>query len=130
MFNGKLWVSFIANNNTNTVLVCSSADGLNWTPNTALHEASKTAPSLAVFNNKLWVSFIANNNTNTVLVCSSTDGQNWTTNTPLHEASKDAPTLTVFNNNLWVPSSPTTAPTRCWSALRPTVRIGPGNVKV
>ncbi len=102
-FGGKLWDAFIANNSSNTVLVCSSPDGPK--PGARTRRCTNPArgpPSLAVFNNKLWVSFIANNNTNTVLVCSSADGLNWTPNTALHEASKTAPSLAVFNNKLWV----------------------------
>ena len=60
-----------------------SSDGRTWTGNTALHESSKAAPSLAVFDNRLWVSFIANNNASTVLVCSSSDGHTWTGNVPV-----------------------------------------------
>jgi hypothetical protein len=32
-FNNRLYVSFIANNSSNQVLLCSTADGVSWTGN-------------------------------------------------------------------------------------------------
>ena len=93
----SLWTSFIANDSGNGVLVCSSADGVNWTANTPINQTSKFAPSLAVFNNRLYVAFIANDSGNGVLVCSSADGVNWTANTPINQSSKSAPYLTTFS---------------------------------
>jgi hypothetical protein len=97
VFDGKLWMAFIANNSTNGVLVCSS-DGVHWSGNAAIGEASNgTAPSLAVFNNALWVAFIANNSANGVVVCSSSDGVNWSGNTDIGQASQSAPSLAAFD---------------------------------
>lgn len=103
-FANRLWAAFVANNSSNQLLVCSSADGQIWTDNTLVHgELSKTAPSMAVFNNRAWVAFIANNSTNQVLVSSSADGQTWTGNTLVHgESSKTAPSLATFKNRLYV----------------------------
>ncbi len=105
-FNNTLQAAFIANNNSNDVLVCSSPDGLSWSNNIRINQSAKngTGPALAVFGGKIWVSFIANNNSNDVLVCSSIDGQNWTNNTRVNQAGKDgaSPSLAVFNNHLWV----------------------------
>ena len=93
VFNNKLYVVFIADNPGNAVLVCSSADGVNWTNNTDINQTSKFAPSLAVFNNKLYVAFIADNPGNAVLVCSSADGVNWTNNININQTSNFAPSL-------------------------------------
>jgi astacin (peptidase family M12A) len=104
-FNGRLWDAFVANNSTNQLLICSSADGQIWTDNSLIHgELSKTAPSLAVFNNRFYVAFVANNNSNNLLICSSPDGQNWTGNSLVHggESGKTAPALAVFNNRMYV----------------------------
>ena len=44
---GKLWLAFIANNPGNALLVCSSADGQNWTGNSPITgQFSQAAPSL------------------------------------------------------------------------------------
>jgi hypothetical protein len=103
-FNNRLWAAFVANNNSDQLLVCSSADGQIWTDNTLVHgELSKTAPSMAVFNNRAWIAFMADNSTNQVLVSSSADGQNWTANSLVHgESSKTAPSLAAFNHRLYV----------------------------
>jgi hypothetical protein len=95
----NLWTAFIADNDSKNVLVCSSADGVHWTANTDIGQASNgSAPSLAVFDNKLWVAFIADNDTNSVLVCSYPDAQgNWSANTDIGQASNgSAPSLAVF----------------------------------
>jgi hypothetical protein len=46
-FNDRLWVAFVVNNSTDSVLLCSNADGQHWTDHTKVGETSKTAPSLA-----------------------------------------------------------------------------------
>jgi len=99
-----LVTAFIANNSGNNVLICASPDGINWTNNTDIHQASNgSAPSLASFNNKLWAAFIANNSGNNVLVCESADGVSWSNNTDIHQASNgSAPSLASFNNKLWI----------------------------
>ena len=91
-----LWTSFVADNTTGTVLVASSPDGVNWTGNTNIGQASATAPSLAPFNGQLYVAFVADNATGTVLVASSPDGVNWTGSTKIGQASATAPSLAVF----------------------------------
>jgi hypothetical protein len=104
VFDNKLWIAFIANNDGKNVLVCSSNDGINWSANTDIHQASNgSSPSLAVFDNKLWIAFIANNDGKNVLVCSSNDGINWSANTDIHQASNgSAPSITRFNDKLWI----------------------------
>ena len=94
--NTQLYCAFVADNGTGTVLVCSTADGVNWTGNTNIGEASATAPSLAPFNGQLYVAFVADNATGTVLVASSPDGVNWTGSTKIGQASATAPSLAVF----------------------------------
>lgn len=103
-FGNRLLASFVANNSSDQLLICSSADGVTWTGNTLVHgELSKTAPSLATLGAKAYVAFIADNPSNTVLVCSSTDSTNWTGNVSVHgEQSKTAPSIASFNNKLYV----------------------------
>jgi hypothetical protein len=49
VFNDRLYVSFVGTNADKPVLVCSTADGVNWTNYTAINQYSPWAPSLAVF---------------------------------------------------------------------------------
>jgi hypothetical protein len=90
VFNGRLYVAFIANDSGQNVLICSTQDGKTWgtenstggtTPgtNTDIHQASGFAPSLAVFNGRLYVAFIANDSGQNVLICSTQDGKTWGT---------------------------------------------------
>jgi hypothetical protein len=105
-FSNKLRAAFVANNNSNDLLVCASADGQAWSNNIRMNQAAKngSSPSFAVLNNRLFVSFIANNNSNDVLVCSSADGQTWSNNIRINQAAKtnSSPSLAVFSNRLWV----------------------------
>jgi len=118
VFNGRLYVAFIANNSGQNVLVCSSADGMSWEPlngagetNPDINQASNgSAPSLAGFNGRLYVAFIANNSGQNVLVCSSADGKTFLplngageTNPDINQASNgSAPSLAAFNRRLYV----------------------------
>jgi hypothetical protein len=62
VFNGRLYVAFIANNSGQNVLVCSSADGMSWEPlngagetNPDINQASNgSAPSLAAAPLSYW----------------------------------------------------------------------------
>jgi hypothetical protein len=91
-----LALALIANDDTNRLLVCSSADGRTWSASTQVpDQASKAAPSLAVYDDKLWLAFVANNSTNQLLVCSSADGRTWSASTqvPDQESKAAAPAL-------------------------------------
>ena len=118
--NTQLYCAYVADNNTpggpgtGTVLVSSTADGVNWTGDTLresdggptigytnIGQLSATAPSLAVFNGQLYCAFVADDGTGTVLVCSTADGVNWTGNTKIGQLSATAPSLAVFNGQLY-----------------------------
>jgi predicted cupin superfamily sugar epimerase len=105
-FNNRLWDCFVANNSSNSVLICSSANGATWTDNTRLNQAAQggTAPALAAFNGQLWACFVANNSSNDILICSSPNGLAWSNNTRLNQAGKgnSSPALAIFNGRLWV----------------------------
>jgi len=111
MFKGRLYAAFIANDSGQNVLIHSTADGIHWAPlNGAagaaadIHQASGSAPSLAVFKDRLWVAFIANDSGNNVLVCSSNlDGSFPPGNLDIQQASNgSAPSLAAFNGRLYV----------------------------
>ena len=122
VFNGKLWAAFIANNATNTVLLCSSADGTHWSGNTGFGETSNgAAPSLTVFDGSLWVAFVADNPTKHGLGCSSADGVHWSNNASTGETSQSAPSLAAFGNfppaiDLDVPWQQQQQSNWCWAA--------------
>ena len=100
----RLTTAFVANNGSNQLLVCSSADGRTWTPNqlVATGESTKAAPALVRFAGKLRLAFLANDSSNRLLLCSSTEGRTWTPSTrvgmPLSAgpASATAPALAAF----------------------------------
>ena len=112
VFNNQLWVAFVANQASNDLVVCSSADGQTWSAAIRVQgngerQFTKQAPSLAVFNNQLWVAFVANQASNDLVVCSSADGQTWSAAIRVQgngetQFTKQAPSLAVFNNQLWV----------------------------
>jgi len=94
IFNNQLWVAFVANNESNDLLICSSPDGRTWSPSSRVGgQHSKTAPSLAVANNQLWVAFVANNESGDVVTCASLDGRQWSDNVPVRQRSQIAPIL-------------------------------------
>jgi hypothetical protein len=101
VFDGKLWIGFIAANGGNNILLCNSADGVNWSSEVDIGQASNgSSPSLAVFENKLWIAFIANNGGKNVCVCNSS---NWSVNTDIGQASNgSAPSMAVFEKRLYV----------------------------
>ena len=108
-FNNQLWVAFNPNNNTPTILLCSSTDGQNWPNQTVIH-ANAYSPSLAVFNNRLWNALIdldvrSGFGNYGVVVASSSDGVNWTGAIPTNQYTGfvgQGVSLAVFNGNLWI----------------------------
>jgi len=103
---GKLWVAFIANNATLDILLCSSTDGKNWSPNVPVPgQSSALAPALAAYNDELWVAFIANNGSNNILAYSSSKADGNTTDWNAHPAgqsSSASPSLVTGSNGLWL----------------------------
>ncbi len=106
-FDGRLWVMG-GNGPTTTTSnrlndVWSSADGINWTPETATAGWSgREGLAVEVFNNKLWV-IGGNAGTNQTDVWSSVDGVTWI----LETANAGWPrrryhTTAVFDSRLWV----------------------------
>jgi len=75
-----------------------------------IHQASGSAPSLAVFGDRLYVAFVANDSGQNVLVCSSHDGFFWEplngtagADPDIQQASNgSAPSLAAFKTRLYV----------------------------
>ena len=101
--NGQLWAGFVGNDeaNENPVLLCSSSDGVNWSPNSFIHQFSQTAVAMATFGNRFYVAGISTDGDNAVLVSSVDFGQPWTGPKSIGHFSRFAPSLAVFGNQLY-----------------------------
>jgi hypothetical protein len=108
-FNGSLYIAFITDDvavsgNTSTpsnrIFVCSTPDGVSWTPASFFNQYSKCSPALAVWGDNLYIAFIANDPSNRILYCSTPDGANWTAASDTGQTSPQAPSLIQFGNNL------------------------------
>lgn len=99
----QLWAGFVGNDeaNENPVLLCSSSDGVTWSPNSFIHQFSQTAVAMATFGNRFYVAGISTDGDNAVLVSSVEFGQPWTGPKSIGHFSRFAPSLAVFNNQLY-----------------------------
>ena len=120
VFNGTLFLAFVATDGTNNLYVCSSTDGVNWTGGEKVNQLSQKAPALAVFNGTLFLAFVATDGTNNLYVCSSTDGVNWTGGEKVNQLSQKRPRWRYSTARSSLRSSPPTGPTTFTSAPRPT----------
>jgi hypothetical protein len=103
----SMYIAFVANNNSNRLLVSNSGNGNNWAPSTQVgSESSKRAPTAAFVSSGpqgFTLGFVANNASNQLLVSHSTDAVHWQPNTQVqNQSSKAAPALAVFDNQLWI----------------------------
>jgi hypothetical protein len=103
----SMYLAFVANNNSNRLLVSHSGNGTNWKPSTQVgSESSKRAPAAAFVSSGpqgFTLGFVANNASNQLLVSHSADGVAWSPNTQVqNQSSKAAPALAVFDNKLWI----------------------------
>lgn len=95
----RLHAAYVANDDTNQLLVTSSSDGVIWSPDAIVDaHSSKFAPAVVVFNNKLHVVYVANNDTNQMLAISSPDAVNWSADAWVDaHTSKEAPALAYYS---------------------------------
>jgi hypothetical protein len=74
-----LWLDYVANDNSNRLLVTSSFDGVNWTHSAQVSgQFSPVAPALTEINGTLWLAYVGTDGSNRLLVTSTGDGVNWT----------------------------------------------------
>ncbi|HEY1320302.1 MAG TPA: hypothetical protein VGF32_08640 [Streptosporangiaceae bacterium] len=102
-----MYLAFIANNDTNRLLVSNSGDGKKWQPSTQVgNESSKRAPAISFISSGprgFTLGFVANDASNQLLVSQSADGKTWSPNAQVQsQSSKAAPALAVFENKLWI----------------------------
>lgn len=106
-FNGSLWIAYVADNGTNDIWICSSADGVTWNASdnygTGQAANNNTYPSLTVFANNLWLGYIATGVQTNVSVCASSNGINWNSPTAIEWETQGglSPALTTYNDYLW-----------------------------
>ena len=103
----SMYLAFVANNDTNRLLVSNSADGKNWQPSTRVgNESSKRAPAISFVSSGphgFTLGFVANDAGNQLLVSHSADGKTWNPSTQVQNQSSQAtPALAVFDNRLWI----------------------------
>ena len=103
----SMYLAFVANNDTNRLLVSNSGDGKKWLPSTQVgNESSKRAPAISFVSSGpqgFTLGFVANDASNQLLVSHSADGQSWSPSTQVqNQSSKAAPALAVFENKLWM----------------------------
>src|SRR5215467_3271987 len=103
----SMYIAFVANNNSNRLLVSHSGNGKKWAPSTEVgSESSKRAPAAAFVSSGpqgFTLGFVANNSSNQLLVSHSADGVRWRPNSRVqNQSSKAAPALAVFDNKLWI----------------------------
>jgi hypothetical protein len=81
-------------------LVCSSADGINWSGATATGHQSRTAPCMTNCGGVLLIAFVGRDD-GKVYVCSSPDGAHWSGSASVAGLSSDvAPAIASYNFKL------------------------------
>jgi len=101
-------MTYIANNQSNTLLHVASFDGVNWGPETVVESgvvhSSKAGPALTALNGQLHMAYIANNETNTLLQIASFEGVSWGPETVVVSgvvhSSKAGPAVAAFGRTL------------------------------
>jgi len=109
--NGSLYVAFITNDvavsgtssiPSNRIFVCSTSDGVTWTPATFFNRHSKCAPALAAWGDNLYLAYISNDATNRILVCSYSQQNGWGLDTDTGHKSPQPPSLAQFGHDLYL----------------------------
>jgi len=98
----NLGIAFIAKNDTNTILCCTSGDGAHWSANVRAGQDSSEAPAVALFLGRFWTAFVSDDKHDQLLVCSSPDGVTWSPNSQIQQRSEVAPSLCVFDKRLYI----------------------------
>ncbi|HLJ00808.1 MAG TPA: hypothetical protein VKT76_13905 [Bradyrhizobium sp.] len=77
-FNGKLYIAFKANDESNKLYVTSSDDGMNFPKAKGYNDIRlQNSPAMAAFNGKLYIAFKSNDSMDKLYVTSSDDGTNF-----------------------------------------------------
>jgi hypothetical protein len=111
---GRIWVCFLANDDTNRLLICSapadlssrfSSTNLIQSSNQTQSGQSNQAPCLTVFRENLWVAFISNDGNKEILLCQAENDNatTWSDNRAIpNQSSQGSPSLVQFGNDLWL----------------------------
>jgi hypothetical protein len=111
VFNNKLYVAYVAPDDTGRLYVTASSIDSVWPTNgtftylSALMDTqngTSIAPVLAVYNNTLYLVYVADYSYQ-LMIASSSDGTKWSTPTPVPNVYiEKTPSLAVYNNQLYV----------------------------
>ena len=93
-----MYLAFVANNDTNRLLVSNSGDGKKWLPSTQVgNESSKRAPAISFVSSGpqgFTLGFVANDASNQLLVSHSAGGKTWSPSIQVqNQSSKATPAL-------------------------------------
>jgi hypothetical protein len=107
-YGDKLYLAYItadAPSNTpsipsNRIFVCTTSDGLCWTPTIFIDHHSKCGPALAVFGDSLYIAYISNDSTNTIRYSSFTAATGWVAAKDTGHFSGQSPALVEYGGNL------------------------------
>jgi hypothetical protein len=106
VYNNRLYMAYVSNDGSNTLMVASSGDGATWVGGAVPYQHTKQTPALAVYYNKLYVAFTSNNEDGTLLI-DIYDGVKWSgetvvSNPAATQYSNTGPSLAVFNYKLYI----------------------------
>ena len=101
VWNGNLYIAFVANDPSNTLLVYYSSNPdspTSWSATVPTNQTSANAPSLAASGpsgqtGKLYLAFVAENGSQDIFVCSLTSGQPWSSATVTGQSCHFSPSL-------------------------------------
>ena len=82
------------------IFVCTTSDGLCWTPTIFFNQHSKCAPALAKFGDTLYIAYISNDSTNSIQYSSFTEATGWAAAKATGHFSGQSPALVEYNGNL------------------------------
>lgn len=98
VWNNSLYIAFVENDPSNTLLVYHSQkpdNASSWSATVPTNQTSANAPSLAGCGQtgKLYLAFVAENGSQDILVCSLTPGQAWSAGPPTGQSCHFSPSL-------------------------------------
>jgi len=109
-WNNSLYIAFVANNSSNTLLVYHSStpdDPTSWSATVAPNQTSANAPSLAAYGPQgqtgdLYLAFVAENGSEDIFVCSLAVNGAWSKATVTGQSCHFSPSLAVSGDTFYL----------------------------
>lgn len=76
-------MAYVANNNTNDLLVTTSDDGVHWSPPRRTGQATSLTPALVTFGEHLVLVFAPQDPPHTLMYCTSKNASDWSPSRPV-----------------------------------------------